>query len=825
MRRFARGVIRYAASVTAVGTLLAAVGAFYSVKLYQNLRPDLEELLPTTSRSVKDLEAVTGRLEAIENMVLLVRSEDVQASRRYVDDLASLLKRYPKNVIYSVEHKLTDEIRFFNQRKSLFLELRDLVAIRDFIIERIRYEKALYNPLTIFRGEELPEPKLDFKAIQGKYESRASAFGRFPGGYYATPDEKLRAIVVYAPGKGIDGALKLKNAVTESVAKLDRSKYALDLKVQYTGNLQNVIEETAALMEDLELSTAIVVILCALVMLLYYRSLAGTVALNLSLFMGTFWTFGATWFTVGYLNANTAFLASIVIGNGINFGIIFLARYVEERRKGRENTRAIYVAMLKTWTSTVTAALAAGLAYGSLMLTRFRGFNQFGVIGLIGMILCWLSAYTVLPALLVLWNRVFPIRIRPQKAPRWYSPPNLIAHLVDRFPAALSLVSIGLVVGSFLLFPRLQQPLIETNLDLLRDKKCMTEGSGKLYKHIGEVFGQSVSPTVILPTDRKNTREIASRLREVDREAGASSWISSIQSLDDFIPAQQEEKVRVLKQIKGLLPPQILDRLPLAERKLAAELLDPRALNPFKEKDLPPLVLQKFREKDGSIGKIVLLDKKFAGAKGDRIEDIESFVRVARDTADSVEPGTPVAGGLAITYDMIRAIIEDGPRATLFAFLAVFFLVVILFRKASTVALCVFGLLIGMVWMAGYILLMGLKINFLNFIALPITFGIGVDYGVNVFQRYREEGDKNILEVIRSTGGAVMLASSTTIIGYGSLLIAGNQAFVSFGHLAVAGEMTCLIAAVVSLPALLRLRARRKERTVHVEASQIQPVS
>jgi uncharacterized protein len=47
---------------------------------------------------------------------------------------------------------------------------------------------------------------------------------------------------------------------------------------------------------------------------------------------------------------------------------------------------------------------------------------------------------------------------------------------------------------------------------------------------------------------------------------------------------------------------------------------------------------------------------------------------------------------------------------------------------------------------------------------------------------------------------------------YWSLLIAGSQAFVSFGILAVLGEVTCVCAAVVSLPAFLcwweRLRAK-----------------
>ena len=87
-----------------------------------------------------------------------------------------------------------------------------------------------------------------------------------------------------------------------------------------------------------------------------------------------------------------------------------------------------------------------------------------------------------------------------------------------------------------------------------------------------------------------------------------------------------------------------------------------------------------------------------------------------------------------------------------------------------------------------------------------------MDYGVNIFQRYRQEGD--IVGVIRSTGGAVMLASLTTIIGYSSLLFAGNQAFVSFGLLAVFGELTCVLAAIVSLPALIIYLKKKKKLQV-----------
>jgi predicted RND superfamily exporter protein len=93
-----------------------------------------------------------------------------------------------------------------------------------------------------------------------------------------------------------------------------------------------------------------------------------------------------------------------------------------------------------------------------------------------------------------------------------------------------------------------------------------------------------------------------------------------------------------------------------------------------------------------------------------------------------------------------------------------------------------------------------------NFIALPITLGVGADYAGNVYARLRLEGGHRLATVIAETGSAVTLCSLTTIIGYGSLLLASNRALRSFGLLAGIGEVTCLLAALVVLPVMVRAR-------------------
>src|SRR4051812_14974305 len=104
MRSIARWIVRNSLLVALVGTIFAMVGAFYSVLLYKNLRTNIEELLPTTARSVQDLDQVSRRLESFDSMVVLTFSSDVKASKRFVIDLANELHKIPKTTISAVEY-------------------------------------------------------------------------------------------------------------------------------------------------------------------------------------------------------------------------------------------------------------------------------------------------------------------------------------------------------------------------------------------------------------------------------------------------------------------------------------------------------------------------------------------------------------------------------------------------------------------------------------------------------------------------------------------------------------------------------------------------
>ena len=130
--------------------------------------------------------------------------------------------------------------------------------------------------------------------------------------------------------------------------------------------------------------------------------------------LGTTLAFAIGMAAYGQLNAATSFLTSIVAGNGINHAILYLARYREQRSQGEPTELALVEAALTCAKATWLAALAGGGAYAALLLTSFRGFSEFGLIGGSGTLLCWAATFVVCPAAVSAHERV---RARLQRQP------------------------------------------------------------------------------------------------------------------------------------------------------------------------------------------------------------------------------------------------------------------------------------------------------------------------------------------------------------------------------------------------------------------------
>ncbi len=785
------------------------------------LRTDWTELLPENKRSIVDLRRIQDRIGGSGTFTVVVEGGNLPAMERFADDLAARIQELPSDLVRYVDKDVRDERAFFERNRYLYADTADLAHVRDTLRARITQEKTK-AALDLGLDDEDEEPAqgtakksgggLDLKELKERYDAKVQALDKFPGGYYVGEGGHLLALFVRtaSSSSNITATNRLEQEVNSLVATLNPGRYDPSLKIDYAGDVVTAREEHDAVRKELLLISALSIGLILASIYLFYFEVRAIFVLGASITIGLLWTFALTWAHIGYLSTATAFLASIVAGNGINSGIILIARYLEERRRGIEGEEAAAIALETTWAPTLTASFAAALSYGALQLTDFRGFSQFGFIGGTGLLITWLVNYLTVPTLLILTQRHAPRATRAQRRGDYGRPFYFLATHAPQATIAVALVLA--VFGGIAGHRWVTGDVFEYDFRKLRNSRSVETGAGALQSRVSEMLKGRPREGMVVLADRPDQvpliRTELLRVRDEHAQRDGKPPIGDVRTIETLVPAEQEAKRALLAEIRDLA----LQVLPSLGDKDRAELepwVPPATVPAVTLEDVPPTLKRPFTEKDARVGLMLYVEP----APGTSIWDGRGLLRFA-DAVRSIQlpDGETVhsSGRPVIFADMLDAILHDGGRLTIASFVAIVLLVVFTFRRPAPSVLILFALAVGMLWMVGLVALWDLKLNFLNFIAIPITFGIGVDYAVNMVRRYALDGWGATREVLMETGGAVILCSLTTIFGYLSLLVSDNQALRSFGKLAVLGEITCLLAAVAVVPAIGMVAYRRR---------------
>jgi hypothetical protein len=378
-------------------------------------------------------------------------------------------------------------------------------------------------------------------------------------------------------------------------------------------------------------------------------------------------------------------------------------------------------------------------------------------------------------------------------------------------------VGIGIVVTALsmvALVHRLGGDLLEYDFRELQARR----NESSRVQFVNDLVGQTVEET----RSGSGLAILAPRLEDVPRlrdelvayREAHPGVLGEVRTMDDLLPHDQDAKLPVLRELRDVLL-EVRPHLTDDQQRQVDENLPPEHVDLVSMADLPDSVARPFTERDGTRGRLVYVEHELSHDLWDGRYMIHwaAAVRTAH-TADGRSPA--VAGVAAVFADLLEAIYRDGRRAIGLSFVAVALLVFFSFRTMRDRSLTLGALILGVVWMAGWLGALGTRLNFLNLVAFPITFGIGVDYAVNVIQRYAEErahGEEGALKrSLEGAGGAVILCSLTTIIGYISLFASANRALNSFGLAMTISEITCLTTAVIVLPAFMELIARRARK-------------
>lgn len=795
-----------------VALLLAVPATIRTVGLYAHLRSDLEELLPRSAPSVAAIDEMRKRNAGLQYLGVMLDTGDaahLAAGEAFMDELAARLRKLPPELVREVRTGTSEERAFIEKHAALYVDLPDLQEIARRIEERHRYEIA--KAMGTLLDEDAPPPSVDMSDLEARYKSRIAANER-PRDRFSSPEDHLTMLFVEAGGfsTGVESARALLDRVKTEVAALEPQKRGF--RVGYASDVAISVEELDALVTDLSSTSALVVLAVIAVILAYFRWWKSVAALMGPLLLAAVFAFSLASlppFNVTELNSNTAFLGSIIIGNGINFGIILLARYREERRRGAAVEDALAVGLEGARAGTLAAALGAGVAYASLVITEFRGFRQFGYIGGLGMLVSWAAAFVLMPPLVRWLDRDPGVRRAPASGAFVMS---RLVRLVRAVPGPIVAVATAFTLFTAFEVSRLDSSFLEYDFSKLRRYDTWENGEGYWGRRMDRLLGHYLTPTMVLFDSEAAARRGATALRDSVEHGELGRYVASVRTIDDVIPPEQDAKIAQIQRIEKALTPLMRQEIPEAQRAELERFLSADHLGKVTVENTPRIFLTGLRERDGTTGRQVLLYPKPSRDLW-RAEAMADFTGTLRRLADTgIGRAGRVAGSIPLSSDICESIRRDAPKASIVSLLGVVLVVLFALRGRLGAVYVIGSLLVGVLWQVAGTKLLGVKVSFANFIAFPITFGIGVDYAVNVIARYMQDGDDDPAPAMLSTGGAVGLCSLTTIIGYSSLLLAKNRALFYFGLVAVLGEVACLATAIIVLPALLFWLARRRRR-------------
>jgi len=144
-------------------------------------------------------------------------------------------------------------------------------------------------------------------------------------------------------------------------------------------------------------------------------------------------------------------------------------------------------------------------------------------------------------------------------------------------------------------------------------------------------------------------------------------------------------------------------------------------------------------------------------------------------------------------------------------------------RTFADTTMTLLAILMAIAWMQGIGVLLE-RIGAIDAFSAPtqivpiLLIGLGVDYGIHLTSRYREEiggglsVDDGVGAAIKTVGIALVLATLTTVVGFLTNVFSPIPALKDFGILAAVGILAAFLLMLVFLPSIRIVADRRAER-------------
>ncbi|MGO8763484.1 MAG: MMPL family transporter [Desulfobaccales bacterium] len=688
------------------------------------------------------------------------------------------------------------------------------------------------------------------------FPKELSDFGE--SGYFFTENDKYLLFCVTPKGDGY-ASRSQDLALLRQVVHQVKAGYP-GLQAGVTGPDALEADEMSSSMQDVTLATWLSLLGQMGLLILFLRSLRRTLVEGLVLIIGLCWTFGLVTLVVGHLNLLSLIFAPLMLGLTIDYGIHWFCRLEEEQGSlAHCNAEMLTCTLRRAAPGIIYAGLAAIVSFVPLAFVGFKGLAELGLILAMGILVMLVATLLLVPALVTITEKC-PPSAAPQDCPPHPTP---FLHLHWHRPGLL--VGLGLVITALGAFSmhyvpfdlnplHLQNPSAESvvwEYKLIQDSKYSTSYGAVATASVQELVARSEAlkrlPTVshvesvlsFLPHQVEAKRPILAQMLPVlnainfPRAPAAAPDPQALAAILSRINFKVAEAAQNLKQDQAATQAQVAETHRLINQIIpllgagdpnAAKRLD--AYGRFFFSDLRD-TWDQFRGyvNSGLTGAPPTLANvpaqvraRFISPQGTYLirvfpsEDIWNFGPL-KDFVKSLWSVDPNAvGDPVLLYNFTLGFRNSILWAAGLALLAIGVMLVFLFRSLKMAVLALIPLLVGTGLTVNLMWILNLPFNQANVLFVPLILGEGIEFGIIILTRWRQEESARAITLPASTAKGVALAALTTTMGFGSLMVSGHQGTFSLGLLATVGSLSVLLTSLSILPACLRLVERTYPR-------------
>lgn len=830
--------------LTAVG-LLTLAAALLASSL--EIKSDITRLLPSSAPSVAGLERLEESYGGQIGRLTVVLEADANATpqlQRSPEDFRALAEKLAQSLrgVEGVDRVQTRRpMAFFKKYRLLYADTQDLRDAQSYLNRRLDRAEGRANPLFVGLDDaadpaasaaeapnNTPPPAL---LNQQRLAKKYPAFFQTP--YYIAENGSFLAFFVYPDfppsdlKRSAELVARVERVVSQGLGKLAAAPSPA-VRVGLTGRYKKRVDLAAMIKRDLTLSTSVALGILLVFLWLYLGSFRATFLVLTPVVVGACWTFAWASIAFGSLNIMTAFLGAVLMGLGVDYGVHFFSRFRELSHKLSAQDALLRV-FASTGRANIAAAFTTMIALGSLMISSFRAFYEFGVIAVGGLPLILIAYFVLFPCAVGVAERwgidLTRTRTRSKSKSKSKSGDELqrserasgkwdgkfIAWIESGTPAqarrrlarmggVARLLLILLVLAAAIGLPRLE---FTQNFSVLQSTSAP---SWQLDKRINAMLGQSQTPTLILTDSQAQSALVMEELRRRKAQHIGPALIDKVVSLQSFVPADQTTKRALLAQIarrlrelpKNSRNQQLQGHLDEIEQLLRAE--------PIAAMELPEQIRQQFSRRDSGNFDVssAPADQDAANRKGvvlvfpavdlSNVAVIDAWARTLKDL-----PGVDSEGGYDaisesfLLRDIVRTAKADAEWMVAITLVGLVLLSVFVLRNIWLIILQLAALALALLVALGINGLVGSNLNFMNIVALPVWLGLAVDATFHLLLLGRRDKWKSVEEqrdFVRShlcLSLAISVAYLTSMIGFGTLLFAQHNGLFSLGMLAVFG--------------------------------------